>query len=462
MNFVESYLTHDGTDTYISQYYFDSEYQTNNYSGNLIGSFAANISSGVLSLNYTNDSSNDVSIRSKIVGFGTTAVGVGTYRFKLPGQIDGFERSAIYKSNYSSSVSAASTEVISLNKTDFNAIKSLIKVSVGSTSALHQIMVVQDTTNAYIQQSQFLSIGSTLGIGTFGSEYSGNNFILKFYPDSSITSKIDILSFNQCLYTTLDDVNIAPNLEYGTASESINISFYNAINGDRINRTEFDLTSNGNPIFAKTFDPSNTSQLNRTTGTFTIQNHFFSNTEQLIYTPRSTFLGVGATAVMIGPTNVLPSTVFVIKIDDNTFRLATTKNNAQSGIAVTFTSVGQGNAHQLEMFKKNEKAIITIDNLVQYPLLYTPISYILSGNGGQISAGSSIFALSGISTISPRDILRIDNEYMEIINVGLGTTNIGPITNNGNINLVNVSRGFVGSSATSHTDSTPVRIYKGS
>ena len=462
MNFVESYLTHDGTDTYISQYYFDSEYQTNNYSGNLIGSFAANISSGVLSLNYTNDSSNDVSIRSKIVGFGTTAVGVGTYRFKLPGQIDGFERSAIYKSNYSSSVSAASTEVISLNKTDFNAIKSLIKVSVGSTSALHQIMVVQDTTNAYIQQSQFLSIGSTLGIGTFGSEYSGNNFILKFYPDSSITSKIDILSFNQCLYTTLDDVNIAPNLEYGTASESINISFYNAINGDRINRTEFDLTSNGNPIFAKTFDPSNTSQLNITTGTFTIQNHFFSNTEQLIYTPRSTFLGVGATAVMIGPTNVLPSTVFVIKIDDNTFRLATTKNNAQSGIAVTFTSVGQGNAHQLEMFKKNEKAIITIDNLVQYPLLYTPISYILSGNGGQISAGSSIFALSGISTISPRDILRIDNEYMEIINVGLGTTNIGPITNNGNINLVNVSRGFVGSSATSHTDSTPVRIYKGS
>ena len=323
-------------------------------------------------------------------------------------------------------------------------------------------MVVQDTTNVYIQQSAFLSIGSTTGIGTFGSEYSGNNFILKFYPDSSIISKIDILSFNQCLYTVLDDVNIAPNLVYGTVSESIDINFYNAVNGDRINRTEFDLTSNENPIFAKTFDPSNTSQLNRTTGTFTIQNHFFSNTEQLIYTPRSTFLGIGASALMISPTNVLPSTVFVIKVDNNTFRLATTKNNAQSGIAVTFTSVGQGNAHQLEMFKKNEKAIITIDNLVQYPLLYTPISYILSGNGGQISAASSIFALSGISTIAPTDILRIDNEYMEIINVGLGTTNIGPITNSGIISLVEVSRGFVGSSALSHTDSTSVRIYKGS
>jgi hypothetical protein len=32
----------------------------------------------------------------------------------------------------------------------------------------------------------------------------------------------------------------------------------------------------------------------------------------------------------------------------------------------------------------------------------------------------------------------------------------------GGINLVEVTRGFVGSSATTHTDSTPVRIYKGS
>jgi hypothetical protein len=173
-------------------------------------------------------------------------------------------------------------------------------------------------------------------------------------------------------------------------------------------------------------------------------------------------LGIGSTAMMISPTNVLPSTVFVIKVDNNTFRLATTKNNAQSGIGVTFTSVGEGNAHMLEMYKKNEKAIITIDNLVQYPLSYTPISHTLSGNGGQISIGTSIFALSGISTIAPKNILKIDNEYMAVVSVGLGTTNVGPITNSGSIPLVEVSRGFVGSSSTTHTDSTQARIYKGS
>ena len=478
MNFVELYVTHDGADTYTSQYYFDSEYQTNNYSGNFIGSFAANISSGTLSLNYTNDSSNNVTIRSKIVGFGTTSVGIGTYRFKLPGQLDGFERSAIYQSNYSSTVSAASTQVLSLNKTDFNAVKSLIKVSVGSTSALHQIMMVQDTTNAYIQQSPFLSIGSTTGtsafdsngIGTFGVEYSGNNFILKFYPDLAITSKIDILSFNQCVYTILDDVNIAPNLEYGKITESVDVSFYNAIGGDRVNRTNFNLTSDGYPIFAKTFDPSNTSILNKTTGVFTIPNHLFSNGERLVYSPKSTFIGIGSVPVGIGATlnsvgvvtTLLPSNVYAIKLSNNTFKLSTRQDYAALGIGVTFTSNGQGNAHQIEMYKKNEKAIITIDNLVQYPLAYTPISYNLFGNGGQIGAGSSIFALSGISTISPKDILKIDDEYMGIINVGLGTTNVGPITNNGTISLVEVIRGFVGSSTSSHTDSTAARIYKGS
>ena len=166
INFVEVYLNHDGTNTYISEYYFDSE-SSSKYSGNFIGTFGANISSGILSLNYKNNSSNIVDIRSRIVGFGTTAVGVGAHRFNLPNQIVGNERSAIYQSTYSSTVSLAST-IISLNKSNFNAVKSLVEVSVGSTSALHQVMMIHDNNDIYVQQSPFLSIGSTSGIGTFG------------------------------------------------------------------------------------------------------------------------------------------------------------------------------------------------------------------------------------------------------------------------------------------------------
>lgn len=469
MNFVELYLNYDGVNTYISEYYFDSQSQTNNYSGNIIGTFSANISSGILSLNYTNNTTNSVNVRSKIVGFGTTALGTGTYRFKSIGELDGNERTAIYQSNYSSKVSSAST-ILSLNSSNFNAVKSLVKVSIGSTSALHQVFMVHDNTNTYTQQFSFISIGSTSGIGTFGGEYSVGNFNLVFYPDVSITSPIDILSFNQCLYTTLDSINIPSNLNYGKVTESIELFFYNAINGNRINRTNFDLTSDGYPIFSKTFNPSDASILNPATGVFTLPNHFFSNIEKLIYTPKSTFIGVGESAVGIGSTlnsvgivtNKLPSIVYTIKDSNDTFRLSTRKDYALLGIGVTFTSYGLGNAHQLEMDKKNEKTIITIDNIVQYPLLFTPINYNLSGNNGQIGAASSYIALTGISSIFSKDILKVDDEYMGIISVGFGTTNVGPISNNGSIPLVLVNRGFVGSSATTHTDSTNARIYRGS
>jgi ElaB/YqjD/DUF883 family membrane-anchored ribosome-binding protein len=192
-------------------------------------------------------------------------VGTGEYRFISPGQIPGNERSAVYQSTYSSTVSSAST-IISLDKSNFNAVKSLVEVSVGSTSALHQIMLVQDETNIYVQQSPFLSVGSTNGIGTFGGEYSGSNFILKFYPEPSVTSEVNILAFNQCLYTTLDTQNTAPSFKLWDIEEFIDIKQYNAINGSRINRTDFNLTSNGIPIFAKTFNPTDSTILNPSTG----------------------------------------------------------------------------------------------------------------------------------------------------------------------------------------------------
>jgi len=50
---------------------------------------------------------------------------------------------------------------------------------------------------------------------------------------------------------------------------------------------------------------------------------------------------------------------------------------------------------------------------------------------------------------------------MNVINVGLGTINVGPITGIGTETLVQVERGFVGSSATAHNDSSQVNIYRG-
>jgi len=464
MNYVEIYLDHNGTDTNITELYFDSN---SDLSSNFIGSFGASISGGVLTLDYTNTSDIDIIVRSKNIGFNTTGAGIGTYRFKKTGQGDGFERTVNYVSNFSN-VSSAST-VVSLSIPEFTSVKSIVRVSIGNTSSLHQVMMINDGTNTHTVQYPALSIGSTSGIGSFGGVISGSNANLIFYPDPSISGTFEVLSFNEKFYTDIDSVNQPSSLEYASIIESIQVGNYFSVNSDNLSKTNFSLTYDGYPIFMREFNPSDSSVLNLSTGEFNIPNHFFNTGERLIYTPKSTFLGVGQTSVGIGltltsagiVTNRLPEEVYAYKINADKFKLSTRRDYALAGICVTFTSVGEGNAHQLEMYHKNDKTIISVDNVIQYPIAYSLIQHTLN-NYSSIGYASTIFALSGISSISVKDLLKIDNEYMRVNNVGFGTTISGPISFTGSVPLVEVQRGFVGSSATSHTNLSTINVYRGS
>jgi hypothetical protein len=465
MNYVELFLDHDNSNTYLSEYYFDT---SGGISTNFIGSFNSIMDNNDVILNFYNDDPNNVLIRSKIVGFGTTAVGIGTYRFIVSGQNEGTERTMIFESNYGSSITEI--DVIGISTEITSTVKSLIRVSYGQTSSLHQVLMLQDKNDIYTVQYPFLSIGSTSGIGTFGGEFVGSKAILKFYPDNLISEPVNLQSFNEIFYTDSDYDNIPPDLEYGSVTESVNLGGYDSINGSRSNKTSFTLNYQGTPIYAKIFNPSNNSQLDLSTGIFTIRNHFFSTGEKLVYTPKSTFVGVSATSVGIGSTlnslgivtDKLPQDVYAININEDQFRISTRQDYAYAGIYVTFTDFGSGNAHQLEMSKKLEKSIISIDGVVQKPITYTPISYYLANNDGQIGAANTYFSISGISTLQPKDLLKIDEEFVNIISVGFGSTPIGPITGIGTYPLVETQRGFVGSSATSHFDYSVVQLYRGS
>jgi hypothetical protein len=463
MNYIEIFLDHDGTNTNLSEFYFDTSNEET--SSNFIGSFGASISGGILEFNYTNNTNNSVTIRSKNIGFGTTDIGEGIYRFKSVNQPDGSERSVNYSSLYSN-VSSAST-VVDFDRDYFSSVKSIIRIGIGQTSALHQVMMISDSTNVYVTQYPFLSVGSTSGIGTFGAEIEGSTASLKFYPDDNISGDFEILSFNQIFYKE-NDFNIPLELSYGNIGESMKVNKYFALNDPELNKLDFDLFYKDVPIFSKSFDPSNSNILNLSTGEFNIP-HFFSTGEELIYKPNSTFVGVAASAMRIQSTlnhvgvitDILPSKVYAYRVSSDKFKISTRKDYALSGICVTFTSVGSGNAHEFEMFKKNEKTIITIDNVIQSPLAYSLLNYTVD-NGGSIDSSATIFGLSGISSIKIGDILKVDNEYMRIENLGLGTSYAGPITFSGNIPLVEVKRSFVGSSATSHSNSSVASIYRGS
>ena len=609
-NYFEIAGYYDGTNSYIAEYYFDTT-KYGGVSSGFIGTFGINVSSGVLGLTFKNSTQDNVLIKTKTVGIGSTQFGsgIGTHRFNVAGQTPGSERTARLQTNIA--YATGITTITTLDQSLEFGLKSIVKVSVGSTVDVHNVLVIADQQNAAIQQSQFLSGGSNTGIGSFSTSISGTTVSVLFHPDARYSSdQVTVQSFNQYIYSDIDNFNVPSDFTYGTAIENISNAFYGSINEFGKDRLAFDLLHKGVPIFEKTFNPSDTTKLNRSTGIFSIDNHFFETGEKLIYTPDSSLIGISGTAISIGATitsgaiftgdliagfstitgiavstglvlgsriygesidvnnnttitgintaytwfngnlgaagtvitgigntsvltvgagihsggtkadlgtiysiginsitvssnitnvgtaqsyystdvnwsvnlsnagsastirqsystgittNICPSLVYAIKLSKDTFKITGTAggNVTTPGIGFTFTDVGNGNVHKLEMDKKLEKSLITVDGVTQYPLIYTPLTFDLKDNPSTIGAAVTFISLSGISSIKPSDILKVDDEYMKINNVGFGTTTAGPITGIGSANVIEVTRGFVGSSATTHTDGTSGRIYKG-
>ena len=477
INYNEVVIDFDGTDTTISQTYFDT---LRGFSNSSVGVITARFENDFIKLQCENDRVNSLSVRTNVVGLGTTTAGIGTYRFSVSGQPTGAERSARLESNYVTGTASTITYG-TISKTLDSSAKSLIRVSCGETSAIHQIVSVRDADDILTVQYPFVSAGSTSGIGTFGGEIDGSNINLRFYPDPEFTSLIEVQAFNQIFYTENDFSNVPPDLSYGTVNQKLFLSSYDGLSGLRANKVEFDLKYEGTPIYSKTFDPDGVG-LEKSTGVFTIPNHFFNTNEELTYKPESTFIGIAATAVSIGATantagvvtTILPSTVFAKVLDENEFQLFTRREYVSSGAAVTFTGIGAGNAHRLSMTKQLSKTIIGLDGVVQQPITFTSITHTFGVFDGfthqpNIGVGVTQLVLSGISSITTSDLLKIGDEFMSVTEVGFSSTPTGTINDATDVSLgiatlpcVKVTRGQLGIPAAGISSGASVRVHRGS
>ena len=603
LNYYEVVGTYDGTNTHLAEFYFDSSQYLGGYSSGYIGTFGLVENSGILSLNFTNNTNDNLVIKSKTVALGKISLGQGIHRFLVEDQIPGSEKTCRIESNYLH-ITGTST-IKTFDSSVESGLKSLVRISVGSTISVYQILVISDQTSTQLQSDPFITVGTSVGLGTFSTVNDGSLINVIFHPDPNfISTELLIQSIDHFIYSENDEYNIPEILSYGPTRERLYINQYGSINNYGKDRLNFDLNWNRTPVFEKIFNPKNVKQLDILTGIFSINNHFFESNEELIYTPTSTLIGVAASALGISTTlvggtyfdgdsivgfqtitgiastegiitsnsnvlygqnitygtkivsvgktysyfvgsvssgstvitgianttilkigsgifsgnntqygtivsigvnsitsssnliastnnlyyannlnhsvtlnNVLtettfrntyqvgivtdicPSTVYAKKLGENNFILTGTKN----GIGFTFTSYGSGNVHKLEMKKKLEKSLLTINGVIQAPLSYTPLSKTLTRNaGGLVSIGTTYISLSGISSIQPTDIIKVDNEYMTIISVGIGTTPSGPITGIGTFQLCNINRGSLGSIASTHLDNSQVRIHRGS
>ena len=117
------------------------------------------------------------------------------------------------------------------------------------------------------------------------------------------------------------------------------------------------------------------------------------------------------------------------------------------------------------MNKQLTKTIIGLDGVVQQPITFTSISHTLDGN---IGSATSQFVLSGIGSIQPSDVLKVNDEYMKIEQVGFSSTPTGTINDATDVALgistlpvVKVERGVLGIGATPHSDNDTVRVHRG-
>ena len=470
VNYNEVILDFDGTDTSLSQIYIDKKLSNSQSS---IGIITARYENDKIKLQVENNVGNVLETRANIVGLGSTSTGIGTYRFAVSEQPAGFERSVRLESGYATGTASTITYA-TLNKDIDSSAKSLVRVSCGQTSAIHQIVSIRDADDILTVQYPFVSVGSTSGIGTFGGEIDGSDINLRFYPDATFTSVVEVQSYNQIFYTISDFDNTPPKLTYGRVSQEVFLSTYDGLEGRRANKTKFDLKFEGTPIYTKTFNPSTSGILSTTTGIFTIPNHFFNTNEELTYSFDSTFIGIAATALSIGSTantagvvtTILPSTVFAKSIDQNNFQLFSRPEYVATGAAITFTGLGAGNAHKLSMNKQLTKTIVGLDGVVQQPITFTSISHTLDS---AINATETQFVLSGIGSIQPSDVLKVNDEYMKIEQVGFSSLPTGTINDATDVSLgistlpvVKVERGVLGIGATPHSASDTVRVHRGS
>ncbi len=471
INYGEVTVDFDGTNIYYAETYVDTLNST--YSASRVGILTAKYESGKIYLECENQTKKLINVSANIVGLGTTTAGISTYRYSVPGQPGGSERSARLESLYKTGTSTPIL-VTRIDKRIDSSVKSIVRVcNEMQKSAIHQVVTLQDSGDVTTIQYPFIGSSNT-GIGTFGSVTSGDFVDINFYPDTSQTSLIEVQSFNTVFNTVNDFVNTPDPLKIGPTSRELFLSAYDGKNGDRANKVNFELKHEGIPIYRKVFNPADTTQLEKHSGQFTIADHFFNDNEELTYKPGSSFVGVGATAVSIASTTnnaglvttILPETVFVKVIDEDKFKLYSRKEYITAGVAITFTGVGEGNAHTLDMTKKLSKTVIGLDGIVQQPITFTTIEH---HTRDAIGAGTSQFVLSGISSVQPRDVLKIGEEYMKVEQVGFSSLPEGIINDSKDVSLgistlpvVKVRRGSLGIGATPHAGVSTAMVHRGS
>ncbi len=385
-----------------------------------LGTFGADVRSGITSVYFTPHTGIGVTMRIHQVAIGGTATGIGSTEIS---------RTEILTTttNIAATATPQPTRISGINSVTYAAFDALIEIhnTTDDQYAVTQVTAIHDQTTPHFTEFGYIDNFNGSGIGTVGVGYSsatGGDIELRITPpaNKAITTKVFQYNFSE---TGSDSVGLVTftNSKYKSDDGS-----YTGTENDV--KFSFNLEHNGDSIFHKVFDSSDDAVVDVTNDTFIVNNHFFQTGEELTYTPTGAgttmSIGIGTTSISgIGVTNKLPSTVFAVKVAENKFKLSRTAAEALQTIpkVIDVSAVGVGTTHAFTSKNLNSKALITLDNNIQSPAIQSPVNTTLVSDSLK---SSNFITLAGISSFFSGDIIKINNEFMKIDTVGIGGTNI--------------------------------------
>ena len=143
-----------------------------------------------------------------------------------------------------------------------------------------------------------------------------------------------------------------------------------------------------------TYDPTNNGQPNN------------NGTHLGIVTTSSVAIGVAAT-------DLLPKEVFAIRIDEDTFKVAIGRSEAEAGLGVTFVnavSIGTTHSFATESELATTRTVISIDNIIQSPLARKDVSV---GLTTAVGIGSTQINVNDTSNIQATLLLELIKRYLK-------------------------------------------------
>ena len=384
-----------------------------------LGTFGADVRSGITSVYFTPTTGVGVTMRIHQVAIGGTATGIGSTTISLTEVLT-------TTTNIAATGTPQPTRISGINSGTYTAFDALIEIhnTTDDQYAVTQVTAIHDQITPQFVEFGYMDNFNGTGIGTVGVGYSsatGGDIELRLTPpaNKAITTKVFQYNFNESgtggvgLVTFTDSRLKSAEGNYTGTENDVKFSF--------------NLKHTGDSIFHKTFDSSDAAVVDVTNDTFIVNNHFFQTGEELTYTPTGAgttmSIGIAATSISgIGVTSKLPSTVFAVKLAENKFKVARTAAEALQAVpkVIDVTAVGVGTTHSFTSKNLNSKALITLDNNIQSPVIQSPVNTTLAFDA---LLTSDFITLTGISSFFSGDIIKINDEFMKIDTVGIGSTN---------------------------------------